>query len=74
MSATSYVLGGAIVSVTALLSYLSSRTSAPATQARRHGAQLPPGPEQNPFLGNITNFPQEKWYIRFAEWEKEFGM
>lgn len=73
MSITSYIFAGTAVAFTALLGYLSSKTSAPAANARKLGARLPPGPKQNPFLGNISNFPQEKWYLKFLEWQREFG-
>ncbi len=70
---SSYVVAGVVVSITALIGYLSSKTHAPAARAKSLGAKLPPGPKTHFLLGNIPNFPQEKWYLNFLEWEKEFG-
>lgn len=73
MSTASYVLAGAVVFITVLTGYLSSKTHAPATRARSLGAKLAPGPKQNFLLGNIPGFPQEDWYRHFSKYQKEFG-
>jgi hypothetical protein len=74
MSTINYVITGVVVSATALVGYMMSKTQAPANTAQRVGAKLPPGPKQNIIIGNLANFPQEKWYIHFSEWQKQFGM
>jgi hypothetical protein len=74
MSTISYVITGAIVSATALVGYLMSRTQSPANNAQRVGAKLPPGPKQNIIIGNFADFPNDRWYINFSEWQKQFGM
>jgi hypothetical protein len=44
-----------------------------AVKARRAGAKLPPGPKREPFIGNLRNFPKQRWYETFTQWREEFG-
>lgn len=33
----------------------------------------PPGPPQDPLIGNLRNFPVDKWWETFCEWQKLYG-
>jgi hypothetical protein len=46
----------------------------PAAKARRAGAKLPPGPERELLIGNLRNFPKNRWYDAFTHWKEEFGV
>jgi hypothetical protein len=48
--------------------------NAPALQARRARAKLPPGPEREIIIGNMRNFPKKRWYETFSQWKQEYGM
>jgi hypothetical protein len=45
----------------------------PEAKARREGARLPPGPKQDFIIGNLRNFPKNRWYETFTQWKEEFG-
>jgi hypothetical protein len=45
----------------------------PVAKARRAGAKLPPGPKRDPLIGNLRNFPKQRWYETFTQWREEFG-
>lgn len=34
---------------------------------------LPPGPKPDPIIGNARNFPTNRWYETFCEWQKYYG-
>jgi hypothetical protein len=40
----------------------------------KNSVVYPPGPPQDPIIGNIRNFPAKKWYETFCEWQKLYGM
>lgn len=37
------------------------------------GLKRPPGPKPRPVIGNIPDFPKQRWYEKFCEWQKEYG-
>ena len=39
----------------------------------RPSAPLPPGPPPVPVVGNIFQMPKEYTWIKYAEWEKQYG-
>ncbi|PVF96178.1 cytochrome P450 [Serendipita vermifera] len=45
----------------------------PEAKARRAGARLPPGPKRDFIIGNLRNFPKNRWYETFTRWKQEFG-
>jgi len=57
--------------VAAITMYIASK--APSYRAGKAGARLPPGPKQHPIIGNLLNFPKERWDETFAQWQKEYG-
>lgn len=34
---------------------------------------LPPGPQPLPLLGNALDMPKDYWWLKFAEWSKQYG-
>jgi hypothetical protein len=34
---------------------------------------LPPGPKQDPIIGSLRSFPQERWMETFSAWQKTYG-
>lgn len=59
-----------LVASTALLRRL---WNTPAAKARRASAKLPPGPKREFLIGNLRNFPKDRWYDAFTRWKEEFG-
>jgi hypothetical protein len=49
-------------------------SNTPSAKARRAKAKLPPGPKGNFIVGNLFNFPKNRWYDAFTRWKDEFGM
>lgn len=42
--------------------------------SKSRGLPLPPGPPGLPFLRNLLDIPTYKPWIKFTEWEKQFGL
>jgi cytochrome P450 len=63
------VAGAAIVGTFLLWTTLNS----PARRAARSGSKLPPGPEQAFLIGNLHNFPKDRFWETFTRWQKEYG-
>lgn len=61
---------GAITAGLATWYFMSNSTAA---KAKRAGAALGPGPKRAPFVGNLFNFPEKKWYETFSSWATEYG-
>jgi hypothetical protein len=61
------------IGVVAGAALLRTIWNSPGVQARRAGAKLPPGPKRDLIIGNLRNFPKEKWYETFTGWRQEFG-
>lgn len=40
---------------------------------RVRGHARPPGPKPLPVIGNVLNFPANRWYEKFCEWQKEYS-
>ena len=40
---------------------------------RKSWHRFPPGPKRIPLLGNVFNFPQNRWYEAFSHWKAEYG-
>jgi hypothetical protein len=40
---------------------------------RRKGRSLPPGPRGYPLIGNALDLPQERAWLTYAEWSKQYG-
>jgi hypothetical protein len=45
----------------------------PEAKAKKAGAKLPPGPKRDFIIGNLRNFPKNRWYETFTRWKEEFG-
>lgn len=39
----------------------------------KESAVYPPGPPQDPLIGNLRNFPSSNFYDVFCEWQKLYG-
>ncbi|KAG8817416.1 hypothetical protein FRC17_011240 [Serendipita sp. 399] len=68
---TPYILAGALAVAVSAYIYLSSRTN--EAKAKQAGARLPPGPERLPLVGNLFNFPKDRWLETFTSWGKQYG-
>ncbi|CAG7852714.1 O-methylsterigmatocystin oxidoreductase Short=OMST oxidoreductase; AltName: Full=Aflatoxin B synthase; AltName: Full=Aflatoxin biosynthesis protein Q; AltName: Full=Cytochrome P450 64 [Serendipita indica DSM 11827] len=66
-----YSLAGGIVALGTLFVYLASNGT--SAKARKANAKLPSGPKQHFALGNVFNFPKDRWYEAFTSWGKEYG-
>lgn len=64
------IIAASVVAGTAIIRNIANT---PAVKARRAGAQLPPGPKRDLFIGNLRNFPKGRWYETFTRWKDEFG-
>ncbi|CAG8652712.1 10799_t:CDS:2, partial [Acaulospora colombiana] len=64
------VIAASVVAGTAIIHGIANN---PAVKARRAGAQLPPGPKRDFLIGNLRNFPKDRWYETFTRWKDEFG-
>ncbi|CAG7852728.1 SubName: Full=Related to cytochrome P450 CYP2 subfamily-Aspergillus oryzae {ECO:0000313/EMBL:CCA74614.1} [Serendipita indica DSM 11827] len=51
--------------------YATSRTDTRKRKELENFTRLPPGPPRLPFIGNLLNFPQARWYETFSSWAKE---
>jgi hypothetical protein len=40
----------------------------------RQKVGYPPGPPQDPFIGNLRQFPKHDWWSAFNKWQKEYGV
>jgi len=40
---------------------------------KKNPAPYPPGPPSRPLVGNIPDMPQEKPWLTFADWGKNYG-
>ena len=72
LSTTRVIVGGATAIVGVFAVYLSTNT--PSAKAKRVGAVLPPGPKRAFLVGNLFNFPKNKWYESFSSWAEEHGI
>jgi hypothetical protein len=61
---------GAITVCTTSLVYVVVKTVSGSSSSPK---VYPPGPAQSPLIGNLRNFPKEKWYETFCEWQKIYG-
>ncbi|KAG8770503.1 hypothetical protein FRC20_005373, partial [Serendipita sp. 405] len=66
-----YALVGAIAIATSAYIYLASRTT--EAKAKRAGARLAPGPKRLFLLGNLLDFPKDRWFETFTSWGKQYG-
>ena len=66
-----YPLAGGLVALGTLFVYLKANSA--SAKARKANAKLPPGPKQHFLLGNVLNFPKDRWYEAFTKWGKEYG-
>ncbi|KAG8770646.1 hypothetical protein FRB91_004275 [Serendipita sp. 411] len=69
--ATPYVFAGALAIATSVYVYIASKTT--ETKARQLGARLAPGPKRMFLLGNLFDFPKNRWYETFTSWGKQYG-
>jgi hypothetical protein len=60
---------GAFTVCGAVAGYALFRT---AFGSKTQGLRLP-GPPQDPIIGNLRNFPSDRWYEKFCEWAKLYG-
>jgi len=37
------------------------------------GIPAPPGPPKDFLIGNLRQFPKDRFYNKFCEWQKEYG-
>ncbi|KAG8835163.1 hypothetical protein FRC17_005021 [Serendipita sp. 399] len=51
--------------------YLASKT--PQAKARKVGARLPPGLKGSFLVGNLFNFPKNRWFETFTSWGRQYG-
>ena len=58
-------LGVCLASFVATIIYFAKGTS--------RGKNFPPGPPTLPILGNMHLVPQERPYLKFTEWAKQYG-
>jgi hypothetical protein len=63
------VAGAAILGTFAVWTIINS----PARRAARMGSKLPPGPEQAFLIGNLHNFPKDRFWETFTQWQKQYG-
>ncbi|KAG8810573.1 hypothetical protein FRC18_003993, partial [Serendipita sp. 400] len=66
-----HALVGAIAIATSAYIYLASRTT--EAKAKRAGARLAPGPKRMFLLGNLLEFPKDRWLETFTSWGKQYG-
>ncbi|KAG8770645.1 hypothetical protein FS842_002447 [Serendipita sp. 407] len=66
-----YVFAGALAIAASVYVYLSSRTN--EAKAKHLGARLAPGPKRMFLIGNLFDFPKNRWYETFTSWGKQYG-
>ncbi|PUU80910.1 cytochrome P450 [Tuber borchii] len=64
-TAPGLALGVCLASFVATIIYFTKGTS--------RGKNFPPGPPTLPILGNMHLVPQERPYLKFTEWAKQYG-
>jgi hypothetical protein len=60
-----------IISVCATSLLYAGVKKVAASKSKPH--VYPPGPPQAPIIGNLRNFPKERWYETFSEWKTIYG-
>ncbi|CCA73616.1 hypothetical protein PIIN_07569 [Serendipita indica DSM 11827] len=66
-----YPLADSIVALGTLFVYLASESI--SKRARKASETLPTGPKQHLALGNVFNFPKDRWHEALTSWGKEYG-
>ncbi|KAG8761722.1 hypothetical protein FRC14_000106 [Serendipita sp. 396] len=69
-SSLSNVLVVSGIVVLPLISWIGWTRSGSEKKDRR---VYPPGPPQDPLIGNLRNFPKDKWGDTFCEWARLYG-
>jgi len=63
-------IGVVVLSVTSVGYVLAQRLK---ESSRSKGIPTPPGPPRDFLIGNMRQFPKDRFYSKFCEWQKEYG-